>query len=336
MRVDVGLDVADLPFEEQARIMAEAARLGYGHVWIGSVGDPFQACAVRFAQARGAVPGGIGVAIGITPAGLRTPADLAASAAALSGLTGGRFVLGIGSGRAHEADYRRAWGIQEDSPLALTRAYLATVRGFLAGESVTCRTAGLSYEDARLAGGGAPVPVYVGAAGPQMVRLGGELADGVYLSWCTPANVSWTRARIAEGAARAGRDPADIGLAASVRVCVDDDEDVARRALAAALLPYVLGWGGPPPRTYRAHFRRMGFADEVAEIDRMSERGAGREEICAGFPERMLRGLGYAGPSAGVAPAIRERAAGADVAVVRVVPARPGAGAISAVLGAGR
>jgi|SRR5215472_8739424 len=337
MEIDVGLDSLALPYDSEAEITAEAARLGYTRIWVGSVADPFQTCALRWSQTRAVVPGGVGTAIGVIPVGVRTPADLASSAAALSRLTGGRFVLGVGAGTVYEPAYRRAWGIEEDSSLALVRAYLETMRAFQAGESVTYKKAGLRYDGALLAGEPIRTPLYVGAAGPQMITLGGELADGVYLSWCTPDAVTSARARIADGAERAGRDPAEVTLAASARVCVDDDVAAARRALAAALLPYVAGWGaGGRPRAFRAGFERMGFAAEVAEIDRLSANGAGRDEIIEAFPDGMLRGLGYYGPAAGAVEAVRRQVAGADTAVVRIVPARPGADAIRAVLEAGR
>jgi alkanesulfonate monooxygenase SsuD/methylene tetrahydromethanopterin reductase-like flavin-dependent oxidoreductase (luciferase family) len=337
VEIDVGLDSLGLPYDSQAEITAEAARLGYGRIWVGSVADPFQICALRWSQTRAVVPGGVGTAIGVLPVGVRTPADLASSAAALSRLTEGRFIVGVGAGSVYEPDYRRAWGVEAASPLALVRAYLQTMRAFQAGESVTCRDAGLRYDGARLPAEPMPTPLYLGATGPRMITVGGELADGVYLSWCTPDAVRKARELIADGAARAGRDPAQVTLAASARVSVDDDENIARRALAAALLPYVAGWGGGErPHAFRAGFERMGFAAEVAAIDRLGERGAGREEIIEEFPDRMLRGLGYFGPAAGAAEAIRRQVAGADTAVVRIVPARPGADAILAVLEAGR
>jgi alkanesulfonate monooxygenase SsuD/methylene tetrahydromethanopterin reductase-like flavin-dependent oxidoreductase (luciferase family) len=337
MQIDVGLDATDLTDDDSVQVVTDAARFGYGRIWIGSIGDPFQTCALRWAASRSAVPGGIGTAIGVVPAGQDTPVSLAIRAAGLSRLTGGRFILGIGAGSSYQAAYRRAWGISERSPLALVRAYLTTVRGFLAGESVTWDGSGISYEAARLPesalpGEGARTPVYLGAAGPQMVRLGGELADGIYLSWCTSANVRQTRGLIAEGAERAGRDPAAVTLAASFRVCVDDDTDVARRALASALLPYVLGWGGEPPRAFRSGFERMGFAAEIAELDELRARGADREQILEAFPERMLRALGYFGPAAGAADAVRRQVADADIAVIRIVASGQGAEPIQRVI----
>jgi alkanesulfonate monooxygenase SsuD/methylene tetrahydromethanopterin reductase-like flavin-dependent oxidoreductase (luciferase family) len=332
MQIDVGLDATELTAEDGAQVVADAARLGYGRIWIGSIGDPFQTCALRWAAARNAVPGGIGTAIGVVPVGQDTPVSLAVRAAALSRLSSGRFVLGIGAGSSYQAGYRRTWGIAERSSLALVRAYLTTIRGFLAGESVTWDGSGLSYAAARLPGPAAPVPVYLGAAGPQMVRLGGELADGIYLSWCTPGSVRQARDLIAEGARRAGRDPAKVTLAASVRVCVDDDAEAARQAFARALLPYLVGWGGAPPQAFRSAFERMGFAAEIAELDEMTARGADRDQVIRAFPERMLRELGYFGPAAGAADAVERQVAGAGIAVVRVVPSRPGADSIQRIM----
>jgi alkanesulfonate monooxygenase SsuD/methylene tetrahydromethanopterin reductase-like flavin-dependent oxidoreductase (luciferase family) len=331
MDIEVGLDAIGLSYEHESQITVDAARLGYPRIWTGSGGDAFQTCALRWAEARAVVSTGIGTAIGVMPVGVRSPADLALSTAALSRLTEGHFILGIGAGSVYQPAYRRTWGIEERSSLALVRAYLTTIRGFLAGESVTYNL-GLNYHNARLPAEPTPTPLYLGITGPEMTRLGGELADGLYLSWCTAENVQWTRDRIAEGAARARRDVAEIKLVASVRVSIDDDVRVARQSVAGALLPYVLGWGGALPTAFRANFKRMGFGPEMAELDGMSERGAPRHEIIEAFPERMLRELSYFGPADGAAESIRRLAGNADIAVVRMVPAGTGGEPLRAIL----
>jgi alkanesulfonate monooxygenase SsuD/methylene tetrahydromethanopterin reductase-like flavin-dependent oxidoreductase (luciferase family) len=335
MEIDVGLD-SGLTYGFEAEAAVAAARAGYGRIWASSGGDPFQTCALRWAATRTVVRGGIGTAIGIVPVTIRSPADLAQSGSVLSRLTGGRFILGIGAGSAYQSGYRRTWGVREPSPLALVRAYLTTVRGFLGGDHVSYEGSGISYEGASLPGEPSATPLFLGAVGPEMTKLGGELADGVYLSWCTAESLQSARTLTAEGAARAGRDPSQIVIAASFRVSVDDDVDAARRALAAALYPYALGWDGTPPRAYRAQFERMGFAQELADLDRQRDRGAARDEIIDSFPEPMLRGLGYFGPASGAADAVRRQMAGADIAVVRVVPSGPALGAVQAVLDACR
>jgi alkanesulfonate monooxygenase SsuD/methylene tetrahydromethanopterin reductase-like flavin-dependent oxidoreductase (luciferase family) len=332
MDVDVGLDAVGLTFEAEAEISVDAARLGYGRIWTGSLGDPFQTCALRWAATRAVVAGGIGTAIGVLPLGMRTPADLALSAAALSQRTDGRFVLGVGAGSTGDPAYRRTWGVDDPSPLSALRAHLTALRSFLAGGPVTARGPNFAYDGARIPVAPTRTPLYVGAAGPEMVRLAGELADGIYLSWCTAEDVAWARERIGEGAGRAGRQPGEVTLAASVRVCVDDEGDVARRALAEALLPYVIGWGGSAPSGFRRSFERMGFAADIAALLRMQERGADRQRLVEEFPEHMLGALGYFGPASGAAAALRRQVAEADVAVVRLVPARPDHASTRAIL----
>ena len=124
--------------------------------------------------------------------------------------------------------------------------------------------------------------MYLGALGPRMLELAGELADGACLNWCSPEQIAWSRERVNAGAAKAGRDPSEIKLAEYIRVCVDDDEDVARRAFAKATMNYALGASVPTERErqlgYRAHFERMGFTDELAGLDDMRRKGASADE----------------------------------------------------------
>ena len=173
-----------------------------------------------------------------------------------------------------------------------------------------------------------------------MLRLGGELADGVCLNWCTPEQISWSRERLAEGAARVDRDPQNVRVAEYIRVCVDEDVDVAQRAFARSTMGYALGQHVPTARErqlgYRAHFERMGFTTALTELDRMQQRGAMPNEVAEAFPAELLTLVGYFGAAEGAAAAFRRLAQGLDVAIVRVVAARPGVASVLAVLHACR
>ena len=72
--------------------------------------------------------------------------------------------------------------------------------------------------------------VYLGALGPQMLRLAGKQYDGAALNWCSADQVPWSREHVAAGAMRAGRQPSDVRIHEYVRVCIDEDEEAARRA----------------------------------------------------------------------------------------------------------
>ena len=336
MEIGIGLDTTlGLDYAQQAIISAEAARLGYESVWTpeGPAEDAFQLCALRWAATKDVVPGGLGTGISVSPVGLRSAMGFAMSAGTLSKLTGGRFILGIGTGGAYTPEYRRTWGMKGKSSLALMSDYLTTIRGLVRGETVTHEGQSVTLRGARLGIEPPPMtPVYLAALGPEMCRLGGEQADGLCLNWCSPEAVAWSRERAAEGAVRAGRDPSSIKLVEYIRICVDEDEAVARRAYARATAGYALGRLGVPAVSYRAHFERMGFADDLARVDKLRERNAPQDEVLDALPDALLRSVGYYGPAAGARDAFRRLAQGLDVAIVRVVAARPGIDATRAVM----
>ncbi len=68
----------------------------------------------------------------------------------------------------------------------------------------------------------------------------------------------------------------------------------------------------------------MGFTDALRELDEMRGKGASREEVADAFPPELLLKVGYFGKADGAAKAFRSLAEGLDIAMVRVVAARPG------------
>jgi len=324
----VGLDgTLQLSYAEQAELSAEAARLGYTQVWTpeGNGEDSFQLCAMRWAATRDVIAGGVTTGIGVSPVPLRTPMGFAMSAGTLSKMTEGRFILGVGSGQADVPNYRRTWNMRGTSTIGLMRDYVTTIRSLVRGESVDYEGPSITYHGAKLSIDPPPqTPIYLAALGPNMTMLAGEVADGVSLNWCDPETIALARARVKEGAERAGRDPSGVKLAMYIRVCVDEDETAARRAYARAMQFYALGQLDVPARSYRAHFERMGFADDLRRIDDMRRAKAHADEVIDAFPEAMMRKVGYYGNAAGAAEGFKEVAQGLDIAIVRVVGARPG------------
>ena len=344
MDIGVGLDGSlKLSFGEEADLSKQAAGLGYTSIWTpeGAGYDSFQVCAHRWAASRAVVTEGLVTGISVSPVALRTPVSLAMSAGTLSSMSGGRFILGIGSGGIYHPSGRRPYGLANVSSLEVMRDYLTTVRALVAGETVTYEGQSVKLNQVRLGITPAPrTPVFLGALGPKMLGLSGELADGAALNWCTPEQVAWSRERIAEGARAAGRDPTDVKVAEYIRVCVDEDVDAARLALAKATMGYALGPQGATPRRrefgYRGHFDRMGFADVLSELDVMRDRGSSSDEMADAFPTELLDRVGYHGPSDGAAEAFRRLSEGLDTAIVRVVAARPGTEAVLATMTACR
>ncbi|MEK7214011.1 MAG: LLM class flavin-dependent oxidoreductase, partial [Chloroflexota bacterium] len=217
--------------------------------------------------------------------------------------------------------------------LAVMKDYLTTLRGLLGGQTVDHQGPAVTLRGLRLTFRPPAVPVYLAALGPQMLRLAGAAADGASLNWCSAEQVAWSRATIAQGAARVNRDPAAVHVQEYIRICVDDDEKVARVSLAKSILSYALARAGASKEHgYRGHFARMGFDAQLSALEARRDAGATDDEIAEAFPTELLRHVAYYGPAAGAAPAFTRLAQGLDTAVVRVVAARPGTDSVRAAM----
>lgn len=337
MEIGIGLDATlGLTWADHWDLAQEAQRLGYRSVWSPSgatARDAFQICTQWWrATAAGGGPG-LTTGISVVPAPVWTASTLAAAAATVGEITGGRFILGTGIGGLYDEGFLRTHGLPRRPPLAVMREYLQALRTLLDGGTVDRDGIAVSLHGVQLAFRPPRVPLYLAALGPQMLRLAGEAADGAALNWCSAEQVAWSRERIAEGARRGGRKPEDVQVVEYIRICVDEDEEQARRALAQATLGYALARpGAPKDQGYRGHFGRMGFEEALTELEARRDAGAPAEELIEGFPTDLLQHVGYYGKAEGASQAFRRLAEGLDVAIVRVVAARRGLDSVRAVM----
>ena len=341
MEYGIGIDAnLGLTFAEMNALAREAAEAGYTSAWSPSnppARDGFHACAQWVTATQDLVPGGLATGIAVIPVGVWTVNALVQQAGALSELSGGRFTLGIGTGQAYSPDFWASMGRPQPPVVALMRDVLVTLRRLLAGETVDYNGKAIGLHGVRASMRPLSVPLYVAALGPQMLRLTGELADGDCLNWSTPAQRAWCREQIAIGAEKAGRDPSAITLMEYIRVCVDDDVELARRGLARAIMGYALGRpGAANDQGYRGHFTRMGFDTLLKGIEAQRDAGASEEALIDAFPDDFLQQMGYFGTAAGAPGALRRLSEGLDIPVVRIVNARRGIEASRAVLQACR
>lgn len=336
MEIGVGLDRGlGLTWEQHREMARNAATLGYASVWTnaGNDRDAMHICAQWSVASADIVPGGLGTGISVIPVPYWNAASLASNAATVGEISNGRFTLGIGSGGLHNPAFRHTLGLPVLRPIATMRDYLITVRGLLAGETVTYEGSAVTLRGINLGSTPPHVPVVLGALGPNMLKLAGEASDGAALNWCTPEQIAWSRQLVAEGARSAGRNPADVAMIEYIRICVDDDEETARRAFVKALMGYAIARPGTNKALgYRGHFGRMGFDEALTALEDRRDNGAPEAELIDAFPTDLARLVGYYGPASGAAAAFRRLAEGLDTAIVRVVAARPGLAAITAVM----
>ncbi len=333
MQLGVALDFRlGLSFAEQRAMAREAADLGYSSAWtpaLTSTPDAFHVCAQWWGATAGRPGGGIQTGISVVSAPNWTAPTLALQAATVSELTGGRFILGIGTGGIQDEGYRRSFGLPPWPPLALMRDYLTVLRTLLAGEAVDYKGRTLELHGVKLGWRPPPTPLYLAAMGPQMLRLAGALADGAMPNWSTPEQLAWCRERVAEGAREAGRDPGGVQLAQYIRVCVDEDVPAARRAFGLQVLGYAMARpGSSKEHGYRGHFARMGFDPVLSNLERRREGGESMDALVDALPDDLLLSVGYVGPPDGAAEALRRLSRGLDAAIVRIIAVRPGPDAV--------
>ena len=223
--------------------------------------------------------GAVKLATGILPVYYRTPMLTAMSAAGISDLSLGRFVLGLGVG--HRPSVEGTHGIPFRRPLTHMRETITLVRRLLDGEQVSHRGRVFNVGNASL-GAAAPgrrVPIYVAALGPQMLELTGELADGVLLNWTASNYLEQAIRHLRRGAEKAGRDPSEIDVAGYVRVAVSENPDAARASLQGQIARYA---SNP---FYNNFFQSMGFGREMSAAEEAIRKGDIEEAAQAISPE---------------------------------------------------
>ncbi|MGH2404106.1 MAG: LLM class flavin-dependent oxidoreductase, partial [bacterium] len=208
-----------LPVQILIEFAALADRLGYHSVWIPE-GRGRELFATLGAMGR--ATDRLGLASGILTVYSRPPALAAMAAATLADLTDGRFVLGLGVG--HPDVIEAGYGVPYWRPLTAMREYVKIVRRILDGTKVAFHGKVFRVSDFQLESRPAHrVPIYLAALGEGMLRLAGEIADGVVLNWMPPERVRWATQIVRDAAGGAGRDPASVRVVCYVRAAVTDD-----------------------------------------------------------------------------------------------------------------
>ncbi len=255
--IGVRIRDADLSLGDMRRLATAAEHAGFDSVWLPeNMGRDGVAEVIALAAATKRIT----VGTGIVPVFGRQPTLTAAAMATAASLAPGRVLLGVGIG--HRDALVDGHGIAFSRPLARTREFVEIARRLLRGESVEhdgeVFTIGRYQVSCTPS---SPVPVYVAALRPAMLRMAGAVADGVLMNWATPARVREAARHIRAGAADAGRSPDDVRIASYLRTCVSDDTARVERACREQIAQY------GSMVYYRNYFSEIGFADQAAALE---------------------------------------------------------------------
>ena len=287
-----------------------AEELGYDSVYVTHIAGRDS---LTVLMAYAAATERIKVGTGVLPMYSRTPVATAQQAATIDEYSGGRMVLGIGV--SHQVTVESWYGSRIEHPVAEMREYVTALRAMFEGRDVPpgsrfpthFRFMGLEPRS--------DLPIYVAGLSARMLRLAGEIADGVMLWLCNPEYIRGVVVpEVTAGRERAGKGLEGFDIVAAVPAAVSDDREGAFQTMRGDLITY---WSLP---FYRAMIERSGFGAEIAAFDAGMKAGD-LDKAEEGISDRFLEALTAIGtPEEVRAGVARYREAGATSPCVGPVP----------------
>jgi probable F420-dependent oxidoreductase len=278
-RLALSVPLDGFALAEHAELAREAERLGYVDAW--SLEADGIDCFAPLAVVGAATSMRLGTAI--ANVFTRGPATLAMSAAGIAEVAPGRFCLGIGSGSQPIVE---SWnGGVFSRPAARVRETAQFLRRALTGERVVFRGETFSVDGFRLTRPPErPIPIYVAALRPGMLRVAGEVGDGVIINWLSADDVPKSIAVCRDAAAKAGRDPDALETTARLLINVDPPSPQSELAVRRHVTAYL----NVP--VYRAFQEWLGRGAALGPMWSAWQSGD-RKAAVAAVPERVMNDL---------------------------------------------
>ena len=258
-------------------VAQHASELGYRSLWtVEATGTD----AFSLLGAASAVAPGLDLATGIVPVQVRTPPLTAMCAASLQALSPDADIW-LGLGVSAPGILRQHGQQATQRPIAMMREYVALLRECLSGESVTFEGDFWQVKRFRLAVrlGDRRPKIVMAALNPQMLKLAGEVADGVLLNYIPVSHVAASIQQVRSGG--------DAEIFAYVHGAVGELERSSRSA-RKDLFNYAMADG------YANMFRAAGFEDEVNEL-RERQASRDRDGALAAISEDMIQAINFIG-----------------------------------------
>lgn len=275
----IGLTLAAgerIPIGDIVELAQYAERLGYESIWVP---ETWSTDAVSTLAVLARETERMRIASGVFNVFSRSPALIAQTAATLQELSAARFVLGLGTSGPIVVEH---WhGAHFVKPLKRTRDAVAIVRLALSGSRVDYDRTDPALAGFRLGNPASPPPpIYIASLGPKNVRLTGEIADGWLPIFAARGLLGSLREELESGATAAGRDAADIDVAAYIPAAIGERGE----SLLRGQLAYYLGGMG---EFYAGFVARLGLEAQAARIHTLWQNGD-RKAALAAVDDRLL------------------------------------------------
>jgi F420-dependent oxidoreductase-like protein len=312
MRLGLMAGYSGAQFSLDIKRIQEAEALGYDSVWTAEAWGSDAATPLGWIAAQ-TTKIKLGTAIMQLPG--RSPANTAMTAMTLDAISGGRFILGLGTSGPQVVE---GWhGHKFHKPLTWMREYVTIVRKiFERDEALTFKGElyRIPYDGPDATGLGKPlksilhgrrdIPIYTGSMAPKGQEASAELADGCLLTCMDPEQPEVITKNLEVGFAKGGnkRSLATFDLAPTVAVVVGEDVKACMEPLKVQLALYIGGMGAKEKNFYNEYIQRIGFKEQALHIQELYLAHR-KDEAIKAVPDELVDALYLVGPKA----RIRER-----------------------------
>src|SRR5258708_7595299 len=276
----LGITIPFEPFQGKhfAELVRTADRCGYTDGWSY---ESFSSDAFAPIAAAAMLTERMQFGCAIIPVFTRPAPLIAMSAVTTNNISGGRFTLGLGISTPNIVEN---WmGVPFRKPVTQMRETVEALRGIFRGEKVTMAGKMVKINGFRLdAQIEHPQKIYIGAQGAKMLRIAGELGDGVIINFITPETVAPMLDHTREGMRSAGKDPSTLDVVCRIIVAVDEDLEVTRNLFRRSLTAYVT-----VPQ-YNQFFREIGYNKEATIAMNLWNAGD-RKKALEAIPDDMVQ-----------------------------------------------
>ena len=282
----------------------EAERLGYDSVWCGESWGTDAVTPVAWVLARTTR---IKAGTGIMQMPGRTPSCAAMTAMTLQGLSGNRFLCGLGPSGPQVIE---GWhGVAFGKPMTRMREYIGIMKQIIAREKPLEHDGEhyqIPYKGPNATGLGKALKsivhaepgmlFYTASITPAGLRLAGEIADGNLPIFYSPEAADAATANVLEGRSKAGRGETLEGFdtAPYVKIRMGDDLQACRDAVKPELALYIGGMGARGKNFYNDYAKRLGYEAAAVTIQDLFLAGR-KQDAAAAVPDKLVDEIALVG-----------------------------------------
>jgi len=262
----------------------EAEALGVDSIWTS---EAWGTDAISPLAYLAATTSKIRLGTGIIQVGTRTPGNLIMTALTMQSLSGGRFILGLGTSGPQVME---GWhGVRFSNPITRTREIIEIVKKGVAGEELSYK--GKEYvlplpggEGKEIRSSSPPfdVPIWVASLGPSNLEMTGAVADGWLGGSFIPESGNIFIDRIKAGAKKVGKDFTRMEMMIPLSLEFTDDVEEAGKRHARGYGFTFGAMGSMKSNFYKDAYARQGYRESVDRVQQLWKEGRreeAREEV---------------------------------------------------------